>query len=78
MALVAEAHAERFDEGAFARAGHAGNADPDRFAGVRDQLAQHLLSHVEMRLGIALHQRNGLAKDVAVARQHAGDVFIHG
>ncbi len=76
MALFAQMQAERLDKGAFACARHAGNADPDRIAGVGDELAQHFLAQVEMGLGVAFDQSNGLSDDIAVAGQHPGDVFI--
>src|SRR4249920_430178 len=77
MALCAEVQAERLDKGALAAARYAGDADPDRVAGVRQQLPQHLLAHVEMRLGVAFHQGDGLSQDVAVASQHTGYIFVY-
>ena len=78
MALFAKVHAERFDKGTFTCAGHASDAHADRVASVGNQLPQYFLTHIEMRLGIAFHQSDGLSEDIAITSQYPGYVFIHG
>ena len=69
--------AERFDKCALAGTRYAGNADANGLAGVRNELPQYLLAHVEVSLRVAFHQRDGLSQDIAVASQYTGHILIN-
>ncbi len=73
-----EAHAEGLDEGALARAGHAGDAEADGAAGMGQQAAQYVLGLLEVGRGVALDEGDGAGQHGAVAAHHAGDVLIGG
>lgn len=70
--------AERFDEGAFARAGGAADADADRTAGVGHEAGEELFGQ-ELMLRVArFDQRERAGEDGEVAGADAGEVFVDG
>ena len=61
---------ERLDEGRFADAGRARDAEPCRAPGARQQNCQHGLGGVAIVGARRFHQRDGTGERGAVARRH--------
>ncbi len=71
LALVDQPDAERLDEGGLARAGHPGDADTNRAAGLRQQRGQHLLRPLLVVRPGGFDQRDGLGQRATLTGQHA-------
>ncbi len=59
MPLAGQVHTENFDEGTLAHPGHAGNAQPNRLASVRQQAIDDRGRHLPMLRQAALDQGDG-------------------
>ena len=70
-----EVHAELVDEGRLADAGHAGDPDPVRAAGERQQLEHDLLGELAVDPVRGLHQGDRPGEDRRITGAHALDVL---
>ena len=68
--------AQRLDQAALARAGHARDAHADGVAAVRQAVFDDLLGQLAIGGASAFDQRDGLGQDGAVAAEDAVDVFL--
>src|SRR5580658_8038529 len=70
--------AEHVDERTLPYTGHTGYSHANGIAGVRQALLQNILRELHILRMEAFDQGDGLAKDGAVAAQHALDISIAG
>jgi predicted RNA-binding protein with PUA-like domain len=76
MAVFYEQHTQTFDERAFTNAGHAGDAQPNRFAGVRQYLVNNFARQLMMVGARAFNQCDGLRQQPAILFVEAFDQYV--